>query len=101
MSDSKGENGRGQISRVAEERRVLYREVNDRIVGLGGFADGEQVLVLCECGSPSCEDRIELSKDEYQALRAFPARFVVAGDHSNHGLGRVVEQRAGFAVVEI
>jgi hypothetical protein len=80
---------------------VLFREVNDRIVGLGGFADGERVLVLCECGSTDCDDRIELGKDEYLALRAFPARFVVASDHSNHGLGRVVEERGRFAVVEI
>ena len=64
MSQISKDNGR-----FTDGRRDLFREVNDRIVGLGGYVGGEQVLIHCECGSTSCEDRIELSREEYTELR--------------------------------
>jgi hypothetical protein len=82
-------------------RQVLYREVNQRIEGLGeNFNLDGRLALLCECGNPKCVARLELSNREYTAVRRFPTRFVVAPGHEIAEVERVVETRPHFLVVE-
>lgn len=61
----------------------------------------EQAEFLCECGDPQCFQRVELSHEEYEAVRSHPARFFVAPGHEDLTAGEVVvEERDQWRVVE-
>jgi hypothetical protein len=82
-------------------RQVLYREVNERIEGLGeNFNLDGRLALLCECGNSKCVARLELSNGEYAAVRQFPTRFAVAPGHELAEIERVVERQPGYFVVE-
>jgi hypothetical protein len=85
----------------ADQRRALFREVNERIAHLGEASTaGERMFIHCECGSTDCEERIELSKSEYERLRSSPTRFAVAAGHDRPAVEGIVEESGGFAIVE-
>ncbi len=54
---------------------------------------------LCECGDPTCQQRVELTLEKYEELKRRPCRFVVALGHEL-ALSSVVESGSGYAVVE-
>ena len=79
--------------------RMVFRAVNEQIVSLfASFGlDGETALV-CECGEERCTSRIELTRDEFETIRAKPLRFVVAPGHDDeHPVVHVTDR---YAVVE-
>jgi hypothetical protein len=82
----------------------LYRDVNERVQEVNetfsiAIAHGHWI---CECADDSCVDRISLSMDEYEAVRASPIRFAVApsAEHFFPELEVVVEKTDRFWVVE-
>lgn len=79
---------------------AFFREVNERIrdVADGRHADGFEFL--CECSDAACTERIELTRAEYEHVRANAARFVLARGHVAPELEHVVEREAGHVVVE-
>lgn len=81
---------------------MLFREVNERIAEISGrFADSETPLdFLCECGRKACTAAISLTKTQYEAVRARPARFLVVHGHVDSDAERIVEQNDRYAVVE-
>jgi hypothetical protein len=94
---------------LGRERRArneaLFREVNERIEEvderLGHVApEPSQLIVLCECGTESCTGRLELTRAQYEAVRSDAKRFFVLPEHVDPRIERVVEEHAGFAVVE-
>jgi len=81
---------------------VLFREVNERInevdKGLGG---GSSTLIfVCECGRDDCAEQIELTREEYEAVRADPKRFAVLPGHEDTRVARVVERHRRYFVAE-
>ena len=82
-------------------RSVLFREVNERIAEIADTWSLDDVRgVLCECDSRECGEAIDLTRAEYEAVRAHPARFVTVVAHLRSARERVVEQRDGYVVVE-
>jgi hypothetical protein len=82
---------------------VLFREVNERIEEVGEGLDGEPhsvVMFVCECGKTDCLDKIELSRAQYEAVRANPKHFAVLPGHEDTRIARVVEQHQSFFVAE-
>lgn len=68
--------------RRAVQTQLLFREVNERVAALTGLSEGTNQAELrtewvCECADPACRERLQLSVEEYEALREHPARFVV------------------------
>ena len=60
-----------------------------------------ETAFLCECGDPHCFRRVELSAEEYEAVRSHPARFLVVPGHEDLTAGEVVvEERGEWTVVE-
>jgi hypothetical protein len=56
---------------------------------------------MCECGDAQCFQLLDLTNDEYEAVRAHPARFVVVSGHEDLTAGEVVvESSARFTIVE-
>jgi hypothetical protein len=91
------------------ERRArneaIFREVNERIeevdARFGHVApDPSQLIVVCECGSGTCAGQFEVTRAQYEAVRANPKRFLVLPDHEDPRVGRLVEQHGDFWVVE-
>jgi hypothetical protein len=79
------------------KNEAIFRAGNERIDELAG---GEAPY-LCECGNDRCFERIALSHQEYEAVRANPARFFVVPGHEDLTAGEVViEELGGFTVVE-
>jgi hypothetical protein len=83
------------------QRQALYREVNERIGDLAEHLDlGEAIPLLCECGNGGCDERLELTRAEYERLRRYPTRFAVLPGHQIPGVERVIEEHERFFVVE-
>jgi hypothetical protein len=84
------------------ENEVLFREVNERLRELGeGFSIvAEQAEFVCECGSTSCTEQIQMTLAEYEAVRSDPKRFFVRPGHEIAEYEKVVQEADGYNVVE-
>ncbi len=88
------------MSRRDERRawnQAVFRAANEAIVG-PARATGPLTL-LCECGNEACKETIELTSDEYEAVRADAACFAVIPGHQSRAEA-VVEEFERFALVE-
>lgn len=82
-------------------REALFREVNENIASLTGLVtETDHQLFICECSNTACAESLELTAEEYEAVRARPTRFVVKPGHQLAGIERVVEGNGRFLVVE-
>ena len=81
---------------------TLFRDVNERISDVSvQLAVDERLELICECGEPSCQAPISLTRAEYEAVRSDAAHFVILPGHEHSEFERVVErQPPRFAVVE-
>ncbi len=85
----------------AARNEVVFRRVNEEIVGLGEQPRPDETgSFLCECADTACVERVEVPVRTYEAVRAHPRRFLVRPGHVHEELERVVEEAAGFYVVE-
>ncbi len=81
--------------------KALFREVNERINEIAdGFGLAEGFLILCECASSHCQERIGLTQAEYERLRRMPTHFAVLHGHDIPAVERVVRQNDRFVTVE-
>ena len=77
----------------------LFREVNEKIVRLNQVFESPEGEFLCECADSGCAERLRLSLDEYDVIRADPRRFVMAPGHERPG-ARVVLRHDCYEIVE-
>jgi hypothetical protein len=82
----------------------LFREINERVKDLNsGFS---MVLPIgdwiCECANDTCVERIEMSADEYEAVRRDGARFFVApsDEHVLAHSQRIAERHDKYWILE-
>jgi hypothetical protein len=70
------------------KNEALFREVNERIREASAdffAAEPEQsVEFVCECSDAACYKPVELTLNEYEAVRSEPAHFLVAPGHLWH-----------------
>lgn len=63
---------------------AVFREVNERVREINDtfavFTD--RVDIVCECGDADCTERITLSLQEYESVRADPNYFAVVPGHA-------------------
>lgn len=80
----------------------MFREVNEQIRRVREVfeQDGSEGAFVCECGNGSCTNSLTVPPAEYEAVRAHARRFLIATDHENPEVERVVYQNGRFAVVE-
>jgi hypothetical protein len=82
---------------------VMFRAVNDRIRELAARFDqaaAEPLAFVCECADETCVERLTLTVEQYDDVRAIPARFVVLPGHEATPLvERVVYRSDDFAIV--
>jgi hypothetical protein len=84
--------------------QCLFRDVNERVKEIN-HAFGTVIVLgdwMCECADDECTERIALTHEEYEAVRADARRFAVApsDDHVFHEIEDVVERMERYWVVE-
>jgi hypothetical protein len=90
----------GSVERLAKNES-FFRQVNERIKDVAdGFEDGQIYEFLCECSNPGCTERIELTSEEYESVRADATRFVLARGHAAPQIEQVVEREDKHDLVE-
>jgi hypothetical protein len=79
----------------------LFREVNERIAEaakrIQAVPDAE---FLCECGRPDCLERMAIPLEEYERVRAHPARFLLLPGHEQLDVDAVIISTDSHVVVE-
>jgi hypothetical protein len=83
--------------------QVIFREINEQleelndsfseIIPLGDF--------VCECADTNCTERIGMTIPQYEQLRAHATRFAVRKGHLSPEAERIVQEEAGYMVVEM
>ena len=90
----------GDAGSSGARTQAVFRTVNEEISRVAdGFAVDEALELVCECEHGNCFARLSLPRDEYEAIRRFPTRFLIRADHVGPD-ERVVHERDGYAVVE-
>ena len=87
---------------VVENARVqaIYREVNEGIALINAAWDASELELLCECGTTGCIERLVLTSDQYEGLRAQATRFVLRPGHEDERVEYVVERTSDYVIVE-
>jgi hypothetical protein len=79
---------------------ALFRDVNERIAESADRFDAESTEFVCECSDPNCTHRVAATLDEYEAVRADGATFMLAPGHAEKDIERVINNRGRFHIVE-
>jgi hypothetical protein len=97
----------GQFSSVGRSveqaaiNEATFRRANESLeekAGELGLSE-ERTPYLCECEDERCTAVIRLTREEYEAVRAHPKRFVMTPGHQNED-ERVLQEEPGFTVIE-
>jgi predicted ThiF/HesA family dinucleotide-utilizing enzyme len=86
-----------------DKQRVAMNEATFRKVNEGmevGQDPGGLLTFICECGRLGCTQLLELTRAEYEDLRANPRRFAVLAGHEIEEVEQVVVRRDRYIVVE-
>jgi hypothetical protein len=86
-----------------DKQRVALNEATFRKVNEGmevGQDPGGLLTFICECGRLGCNRLLELTREEYEAVRANPRRFAVLSGHEMEEVEKVVERHDRYLVVE-
>ena len=89
--------------RIADNESVV-RAVNERIERIAAaspaYPPDEKIAFVCECGDSECSTAVHLTVDEYESVRADPARFVTIPGHEVVSAERIVRRVGDSHVVE-
>jgi hypothetical protein len=91
---------------VNREERIgmneaVFRDVNERIEDVAETFQlvAEPLDLLCECGDAACVQRISLTRDEYEEVRAEAHQFAVAPGHEAPDVEQIVARRGRYDIV--
>lgn len=80
---------------------VLFRDTNEAIErGQWPQDPARLVRFRCECSRADCGQAVELTLAEYEAVRSFPRRFLLAPDHATPEIETIVSRTPTHVVVE-
>jgi hypothetical protein len=80
---------------------VLYRAVNERIEAVSQTVPGnEPIEFLCECDRRDCRENVNVTRTEYEAVRAVPTHFILLPDHQDPRIEHIAFANERFLVVE-
>jgi hypothetical protein len=89
------------LQRRIASNESMFRDVNEAVrSGRWPGEDGAPVAYRCECARLGCSRLIELNARDYERVRAYPRRFLVAPGHELADVETVVESHAGYVVVQ-
>ena len=77
-----------------------FREVNEAIAETAARFDAKETDFICECADPACAHRVTAQLEEYDEVRSEATHFLLAPDHHEPSVERIVERTPEFDVVE-
>ncbi len=83
-------------------RRAAHAEANGRRINEAierGEGGAESAVFVCECGYVGCNTTVEISTDDYEAVRTDFDRFLVVPGHEIDEVDEVVERHQRYLVV--
>jgi len=86
-----------------DKQRVAVNETTFRKVNEGmevGQDPGGLLTFVCECGRMGCTRLIQLTRKEYETIRANPRRFAILEGHEILEAESIVERHDRYLVVE-
>jgi hypothetical protein len=88
-------------SRIGQNE-ALFREVNERVAKLSDSMQTTTELsaFLCECGNASCQERVEMTLEEYDRVRAESTHFAIAPGHEIPDVETVIAKHDRYWVIE-
>jgi hypothetical protein len=78
----------------------FFRDVNERIAESARKLGSDSAEFICECDDRECTERVEITLEEYEQVRADGTRFLLAEGHENTRVEHVVKRRRHHAIVE-
>jgi hypothetical protein len=78
----------------------VFREVNEAIAKTAERFEAEETDFICECSDSDCAHRITVELEDYEEVRGEATYFLLAPDHHQPAVERVVERTDEFDVVE-
>jgi hypothetical protein len=85
-------------TRRVAENEVLFREVNEHVVG-GARRPAETFEIVCECEDTSCMEHLRVTTEAYQRARSEPTDFLLKPGHARPEFETVTETHEDFEVV--
>jgi hypothetical protein len=82
------------------KNEILFRSVNEAIEEQSAEFGSTALDFICECTSASCVDRVELTRRQYEHVRAEGNRFFVVPGHERREVEIVIETQPTYLVVE-
>jgi Oxidoreductase family, NAD-binding Rossmann fold len=71
-----------ELQRRLASNEAVFRQVNEGIQrGQWPGDEGQQIGFRCECARLGCNALLELTRDQYEHVRASPRRFIMLGGH--------------------
>jgi hypothetical protein len=86
-----------------DKQRVAMNEATFRKVNEGMEAGQDPAGLLafvCECGRMGCTKLIQLTRHEYEGIRANPRRFAIVHGHEIPEAEQIVDRQDRYLVVE-
>src|SRR5437588_10007521 len=80
---------------------AVFRQINEGIErGQWAGEEDAPVSFRCECARLGCNELVELSVNEYEAVRADPRWFLVLPGHEQPEIEQIIEARPSYVVVQ-
>ena len=80
----------------------FFRLVNEEIDAVSETVPATEPTMrfLCECDDLGCQGKVELTRAEYESVRAVPTHFIVLPHHVDPEVEHSISSNDRFAVVE-
>jgi hypothetical protein len=89
---------KGRLAKNEDFFRQVNEQINTKAESHG--LDSHQYAFFCECADATCTERVLLTLEEYEHIRAEPTRFVVKHHHVVKEIEHVVETVVDHVVIE-
>jgi hypothetical protein len=97
MAEPAQDEGEARLIQRAANAEANGRRINEAIERGGGAA--VSAVFVCECGYVGCNATVELSIDDYEAVRTDFDRFLVVPGHEIDEVDEVLERHQRHLVV--
>jgi hypothetical protein len=92
----------GETSRRKAANEAIFRDVNERIEGLQhafALTEHEPLQIVCECDRLECVQRVAISVEAYERVRAHSDQFIVVQGHEDPDVEEIVDSGVGYLIV--
>ena len=86
----------------AARNQALFRSVNEKMLEINEVLGeaSRTFTIACECADTTCVQILDLSPEQYSAVRADPRHFAVLPGHIYPEVEKLIEEFDGYVVVE-